>query len=302
LPVLSSGTTGLKYPLAKRPVPAAVIKDDGHSHYVAFINTDGDNLAWALGGFTTAANTWGDPARGKIPFGWSCPAEALMQVCPYAVEYLRQTAAPQDDFVPFWSGYFYLDEFGALRGGLRPLDAVLQRQRLFMRKLKLHTMMAFCANKWNGLAALRGYRHIAAMLPRLNAVFVVQYDPYAAGRSKIIWLPRKRGRPLPVLSALASIWDMPNNKYAGSPKYVAKLLNRWAHRPVKQSQDRFTWIVVHAWSRFIGPGDNGKKISVYDAAAYCAANLDKSVHVVTPVQLAILLDQAKAAPIQSQSK
>ncbi|NNM85175.1 MAG: hypothetical protein HKL96_05395 [Phycisphaerales bacterium] len=291
LPVLSSGVTGLKYPLAKRAIPAAAINDDGHSHYVAFINSDGDNLAWALGGFTTDSDVWGNPARGKIPFGWSTPLQVLLQVCPCTVDYLRSSATAQDDFTPYWTGYFYLDEFGRLRGGLKPFDGILRRQRLFMRKLKLHTMMAFCANKWNSHAALRGYRHIAAMLPKLNAVFVVQYDPYAAGRGKIIWLPRKPGGPLPVLSALASIWNMPSNKYAGSPKHVAKLLNRWAARPVKQPQDRFTWVVVHAWSRFKSPKVGGKPQQLFAAAQACIGRLGRGIKVVTPEALAILLNK-----------
>ena len=107
-----------------------------------------------------------------------------------------------------------------------------------------------------------------------------------AGRGQIIWLPRKRGRPLPVLSDLASIWNMPNNKYAGSAKYVANLLNHGAAGPVKQPQDRFTWVVVHAWSHFKLARDNSKDLSLFDAARACAAALSPKIKVVSLWQLA----------------
>ncbi|MGC8541943.1 MAG: hypothetical protein ACP5QA_15140, partial [Phycisphaerae bacterium] len=148
--------------------------------------------------------------------------------------------------------------------------------------------------KWNSPSALAAYRLAALNIPKLRALFTIQFDPYAAGRGKIIWIRRNGGPPLPVLSALASIWNMPKNVYAGSPGHVARLLNRWASKPVRNVDNRFTWVVVHAWSRFADPGSPGVKLGVYDAAAYCAGHLSSSIKVVTPEQLAKLLGQAKA--------
>ena len=82
---------------------------------------------------------------------------------------------------------------------------------------------------------------------------------------KVIWIRRENGPPLPVLSALASIWNMPKNAYAGSPDHVARMLNRWASEPVRNPGNRFTWVVVHAWSRFAKRGNPSQKLGVYDA-------------------------------------
>jgi hypothetical protein len=291
IPLLSSGHTGLHVfgNLAIQPHKTSPIRFNHDKHYVAFISSDGDNVQWALDGFIAGRHTWSDPLRGKIPFGWSLPMEDLLQVCPYELNYLRTTAKATDGFVQFGSGYFYWDHFGMARGGPEALDSLLRRASLFLNRLGLHTMISFTV-KWNSPRALAAYKRAALEIPRLQALFTIQFDPYAAGRGKIIWIHRKNGPPLPVLSAKAAIWNMPKNVYAGSPAHVARLLNRWAARPVRNADGRFTWVVVHAWSRFTEPGDNST-LGVYDAAAYCAAHLTPSIKVVTPGQLAELLEQ-----------
>ena len=296
IPLLSSGATGLHAPkgLSVRPHKALPIHSNPEKHYVAFISSDGDNLCYAMGGaFFNSQHFWNDPIRGKIPFGWSLPMEDLLQVCPYELKYLRTSAKPTDGLVQFGSGYFYWDHFGAARGGADALDPVLRRASLFLNRLGLHTMISFTVS-WNSPQALAAYRRAAVNIPNLRALFTIQFDPYAAGRGKIIWIRRENGPPLPVLSAKAAIWNMPKNIYAGSPGHVARLLNRWAAKPVRNMGNRFTWVVVHAWSRFADPGSPGVKLGVYDAAAYCAAHLSSSIKVVTPEQLAKLLGQTKA--------
>ncbi len=294
IPLLSSGGTGLHLSasIVVRPHRAPPVQFSPGKHYVTFISSDGDNVQWALSGFITGRHTWSDPLRGKIPFGWSLPLEDLLQVCPYELNFLSTTAKPTDGFLQFGSGYFYWDHFGAARGGADALAPVLRRAAVFLNRLGLHTMISFIV-KWNSPSALAAYRLAALNIPRLRALFTIQFDPYAAGRGKIIWIRRENGPPLPVLSALASIWNMPKNAYAGSPGHVARLLNRWASKPVRNPGNRFTWVVVHAWSRFAVPGHIAK-LGVYDAAAYCAAHLSSSIKVVTPEQLAKLLGQANA--------
>jgi hypothetical protein len=292
IPLLSSGSTGLQFKsLAIQPHKAPPIRFNPEKHYVAFISSDGDNVQWALDGFIAGRHTWSDPLRGKIPFGWSLPMEDLLQVCPYELNYLCTTAQANDGFVQFSSGYFYWDHFGVSRGGPDALNSVLRRASLFLNRLGLHTMISFTV-KWNSPQALAAYRRAALEIPKLRALFTIQFDPYAAGRGKIIWIHREHGPFLPVLSAKAAIWNMPKNVYAGSPGHVARLLNRWAARPVRNADDRFTWVVVHAWSRFAEPGDKAK-LGVYDAAAYCAEHLSSSIKVVTPEQLATLLRHKK---------
>ena len=39
---------------------------------VSFIGSDGDNVQWLQGNFFLGNQSyWGNPQRGKIPFGWS---------------------------------------------------------------------------------------------------------------------------------------------------------------------------------------------------------------------------------------
>ena len=293
IPLLSSGGTGLHLSasIAVRPHKAPPVQFNPGKHYVTFISSDGDNVQWALSGFITGRHTWSDPLRGKIPFGWSLPLEDLLQVCPYELNFLRTTAKPTDGFSQFGSGYFYWDHFGAARDGTDALAPVLRRAALFLNRLGLHTMISFTV-KWNSPSALAAYRLAALNIPKLRALFTIQFDPYAAGRGKVIWIRRENGPPLPVLSALASIWNMPKNAYAGSPGHVARLLDRWAIKPVRNFGNHFTWVVVHAWSRFTEPGHKAK-LGVYDAAAYCAKHLNPNIKVVTPEQLATLLEQSK---------
>ena len=294
IPLLSSGGTGLHLSAstAVRPDKALPVQFNPGKHYVTFISSDGDNVQWALDGFITGRHTWSDPLRGKIPFGWSLPMDDLLQVCPFELNFLRTTAKATDGLVQFGSGYFYWDHFGAARGGTDVLAPILRRASLLLNRLALHTMISFTV-KWNSPSALAAYRLAALNIPKLRALFTIQFNPYAAGRGKIIWIRRENGAPLPVLSALASIWNMPNNAYAGSPGHVARLLNHWASKPVRNTSNRFTWVVVHAWSRFSQPGDPGRKLGVCDAAAYCAAHLGPAIKVVTPEQLATLLAHAR---------
>ena len=56
---------------------------------------------------------------------------------------------------------------------------------------------------------------------------------------------------------------------------------------------RFTWVVVHAWSRFKSPGDKGMVASRFKAARRCAAAFSPNIKVVSPRALARLLLAAR---------
>jgi hypothetical protein len=292
LPVLSSGNTGLSYPLNTAPPSSPVIHDNGETHYVAFMNTDGDNLEWAINGYISGASMWSDPNRGSIPFGWTLPLQNLMNVNPYEVSYLRTTATANDNLVQFGNGYFYLDQFGAKAGGAALLDTILKQQRPYMAAMGIDTMIGFTVD-WESAAAQEAYRQIANDLPNLKALYVIQYDPYAAGQGKVLLIPRSSGAPLPVISALTSIWAGGNNAYQGDPAYVATQLNNWAASSTMGTKDsgQFAWVPVHEEDTFTEPGPNGTTVSVsqYDAAAYTAAELNSNIEVVTPSQLTSLM-------------
>lgn len=55
----------------------------GAKHTVAFVMSDGDNLQWILGPWTTDERWWGATERGSVPLGWTL-SPAVGHVAPYA--------------------------------------------------------------------------------------------------------------------------------------------------------------------------------------------------------------------------
>ena len=55
----------------------------GAKHTVAFVMSDGDNLQWILGPWTTDERWWGATERGSVPLGWTL-SPAIGHVAPYA--------------------------------------------------------------------------------------------------------------------------------------------------------------------------------------------------------------------------
>jgi hypothetical protein len=133
----------------------------------------------------------------------------------------------------------------------------------------------------------------AAAIPRLKGLFITQYDPYAAGEGAIRWISRPNGADMAMLTPLIALWHGPSDsKHFANIEPAARAINQWASRPVKHPEDRFTWIVVHAWSEFAYDGQTKRR---YDAAAACAGLLDKNIEVVTPTELVDRLYAAHAA-------
>ena len=114
LPVLMAGTEKLDLPKAKSFDPRTIDWNDSRSA-VAFIDTDGDNVQWLEGNFFGNDSYWGNPERGKIPFGWSCCFDQLAQLCPQAIEYALATRTTNDWFIEWGGGYYYPDRFGRER-------------------------------------------------------------------------------------------------------------------------------------------------------------------------------------------
>ncbi len=290
LPVLSSGP--LPRVFHRRSPPAG--RDHRYQynpqrHYVAFVLSDGDNLEWAMAGLVIGRSYWANPRRGDTPFGWGVPGVDLAQVDPYVLDDFFHTASGKDSFVQYANGYFYLDQFGRKRGGWFSLIPILRRTNTTLARLGLHVMTAFSVH-WANRAAREGYRLLARNMPAVRGVLAIQFAPYAAGRGKIIWVRRRHGPPLPIISAFSAIWRQPHNSpVMGSPRYVAALLNHWAAKRSVHPDRHFAWIIVHAWSRF---DMKGHKIGGYGAARACARLLNPSITVVTPSRSVDLLVRA----------
>lgn len=295
----SSGKTGLDYPFKPfAPAASSPEKDNPDTRYVSFIMSDGDNVQWLMLNFCKgpeAKQYWASPARGKIALGWTLCAADLLQLCPYTLDYLRDTAAPNDDFLLFGGGYYYPDWFGKDRGAPELLAQHARRLGKYMDKCGIHSF-AINAQDWDGPETMAAYESYAREMPALNAIFSIQYAPYTAGGGTIKWIPRKEGR-VPVISARNAIWaGRGEDPREGTPGRVAAMLNEWASKPVQTPEDRFAWVIVHCWSWFkdAAPGTPASAEEVDQAnppadaargclpATWCAARLALNIRVVTP--------------------
>jgi hypothetical protein len=300
----ASGKTGLDYPFKKfAQADTSQDRDGSDTRYVSFVMSDGDNVQWLMMNFCLgreAQQYWASPERGKIALGWTICAADLLQLCPYTLDHLRDTATHNDDFLLFGGGYYYPDWFGKDRGMPDLLAQHARRLGKYMDKCGIHSF-AINAQDWDGTEAMAAYETYVREMPATNAIFAIQYAPYTAGGGAIKWIPRQDGRRVPVISARNAIWtDRGNDPREGTPGRVAAMLNEWASRPVQAPEDRFAWVIVHAWSWFknVPPDAPATTEEVdqttppaeaargYMPAAWCASRLASNVRVVTPGMLA----------------
>ncbi|WP_376796095.1 GxGYxYP domain-containing protein [Thermogemmatispora sp.] len=84
---------------AQHPLPALEPRV-----YLALTMSDGDNLQYAQ---HRLLHLWRDPARGRLPLGWTI-APALVEAAPALAAYYLETASPQDELIAGPSGAAYI--------------------------------------------------------------------------------------------------------------------------------------------------------------------------------------------------
>jgi len=306
LPPLSAPSD---HPLDPLPKSGARLRDldwDEASRFVSFVLSDGDNVQWLMLNFCLgpqAQQYWGCPDRGKMPFGWTIPLMDLAQLCPYTLDYLRETATERDDFVLLSGGYYYPDWFGANRPGEEVLAAHAARMGKYMAAGGVRVLMVNVQD-WDSPEALRAYRCYARHIPALRGILAVQYFPYTGGGGAVQWVSDGRGQEIPVVSARFALWSHSGRPREGGPRRVAQSIREWAAAPAARPEDRFSWVVDHCWSWFrrIGPGEPIEQEEVdqnpggdtdlargYRPARWCAEALPSHVRVVTPEELLLRL-------------
>lgn len=311
LPILASGNTGMDYPFEGLPSPQYVSQPEANTQrYVSFIMSDGDNVQWLMQNFckgTEAEQYYACPQRGLIPMGWSIPPADLLQLCPYTLDYLREKATPNDDFVLQSGCYYYPDWFGRLRPERDLLARHSTRLSQYMEKTHVKTLMLNLQD-WDSDSALAAYDTYCQTIPSLEGIFTVQYYPYSGGKGEIRWA-KSGGREIPVISCRHAIWaERGSDMQEGTPSEVASWLKTWASQPITTEADQFAWVVVHCWSWFReGDSSSAEEVSQsnqpsssqikrgYLPATWCAERLGSSVTVVPPAQLVQLLREAHGA-------
>ncbi len=275
LPLLASDPVALVPQASPAPLPLDASADQPGTRYLAFIESDGDNITWTMGNFASEKNFFANPARGTLPFGWSMTVSTLGEFGSDAWNYYVHAATPNDDFVHIGlTGYGFLDD-------TPPADITRQATLLnpSLERANIHCMIAFTDKHWDSPASRNAYQNIVDHCPALHAILPLQYMPYAAGQGVLLWCHRD-GKRVPILPPRTDIWKIDDQgDFAAPPDHVATVLNRWASEPQKDFSDTYAWVIVHAWSDF------GHGVVGVSAAKACAAQLAPNIRVVKPSEL-----------------
>jgi hypothetical protein len=299
LPVLMAGTGKTASPKVKCLDPRTIDWKDQRSA-VAFVDTDGDNVQWLEGNFFGKGSYWGNPARGEIPFGWSCCFAHLAQLCPEAIEFAQATQSPNDGFIEWGGGYYYPDHFGLNRSNRWELLAQHARRTWAMMKQTNTRIVGFNFIRHDSADALKACKVFASQTDGLLAILAFQYDRYEAGAGKIFWVKDRNGIEVPVITARYSIWENENGRErSGTPAKVAREIRQTVENTPSGDLPRYDWVIAHAWSWFkksSGDDENAEDMPQENAAAqggergyapvmWCVQRLPANIRIVGPEEL-----------------
>jgi hypothetical protein len=299
LPVLMAGTEVTHSPKAQSFDPRTIDWNDRRSA-VSFISTDGDNVQWFEVNFFRNVDYWGNPDRGKIPFGWSCCFSQLSQLCPGAIDYALETRSPRDTFIEWGGGYYYPDRFGSNRPNRWELLARQAQRTWALMKINNTRMIGFNCAIYDSPDARKAYEVFARETDGLLAIFVFQYSPYEAGAGETFWVKDRNGIELPVITARYSIWENSNGrKRAGTPAKVAREIIQTVEQTPQDKPPRYDWVIAHVWSYFKeSPGNDESAENMpqedavskggvrgYSPAVWCAERLPGKIRVISPEEM-----------------
>ncbi|MGQ9732103.1 MAG: hypothetical protein ACUVX8_12620 [Candidatus Zipacnadales bacterium] len=325
LPAYSTEQAGQTIPREQLALPVhcrhslADLRWESGVHYVSFLMSDGDNVQWLMGNFAGGPEGryyYESPVRGEFPFGWTCCYLDLAQLCPYVLVDLFARATPNDDFVLYGGGYFYPDRFGTKRHrGLIPADRRLSPPKESLLRLHARRMgefmrlghlrpVALNALQWDSSEAQTAYNIFAEEIPELDGIFTVQYYPYSGGEGRILWAGRPK-RKIPVIACRLTIWAKTNRPRDTTPAGVAKWLNNMPCGGPQWTEEHFSFVMSHSWSRFRDThGDPSLTLEEQNVdqhrdspntargllpVKWCVDRLASNIRVVTPSELALLI-------------
>jgi hypothetical protein len=309
LTVLSSERPGRDVPWeslqAANRVPISDHPERG-KHYVCLTLTDGDNIQWLMGNFvggSEGGSYYGNPHRGAIPFTWGLPAEGLLELSPRTLAGVLSSATANDDFVIYnGGGYFYPDCYGADRAE-DCLTLQARRLRPVMERTGIR-ILAFNFQKWDGPAAQRACAIFARELPGLLGILAFQYYPYSAGNGAIAWVDGADGDRVPIVSCRYTVWANTGRPHDAPPGAIAARLNALPTVGERATADNFSWVLVHAWSRFRGAepqdaidqNDSRAGERGYEPARWLVQKLDPRVEAVSAERLLRLVRSGLGGP------
>jgi hypothetical protein len=296
LPLLMAGSETYPLPKIKNFDPGQINWSDKRSA-VSFIGTDGDNVQWLESNFFRHQSYWADPARGKIPYGWSSSFAHFAQLCPEAIEYALSTRTPNDSFIEWGGGYYYPDHFGSDRANRWELLAQQARRTWTFMKQTGTRIIGFNVTRYNSPETRKACQIFAGQTDGLLGILIFQYSPYEAGAGETFWVKDRNRVDLPVITARYSIWEHQNaRERSGTPAKVAREIRQTVEHA---NTPRYDWVIAHAWSYFKrapGADENAENLEQENAPAHggvrgytpvtwCAERLPANIRVVSPEEL-----------------
>ncbi|SRR5581483_2242076 len=300
LPVLMGGSDNIDPPRLKNLDPRSIDWNDSRSA-VSFVMTDGDNVQWQEGNFFSNGSYWGDPTRGKIPYGWSCCFDHLQQLCPQALEHALATRSSNDWFIEFGGGYYYPDHFAMDRSDRWDLLARHAQRTWALMKRCNTRMIGFNFANLDSPDTRKACETFARQTDALLAILAFQYYPYEGGAGRVFWVRDANNVQVPVITARYSIWEHSNNRpRAGTPARIAREIRQTVDATSSAQLPRYDWVIDHSWSWFKrspGASEDAENMSQenaasnggirgYSPAVWCADRLPSSIRVIGPEELA----------------
>lgn len=243
---------------------------DSSKHYAAIVMSDGDNIQWTQGGFSTFSEKL---LLGiDSPISWTFPT-LLAEIAPEVTSYTYNRATINDYFVSGISGvgYFHLGQYPRECLDGHTLDTALLMEKSNMSIVTIKESKPFIGfNEAKFEDELDSY----AAHPVIKGG-IIQMDPdrYEAGNGKVYFRNNK-----PFACVRLSLWH-PSNEYSGVTKsWLDEQVEKANNYPANiTSTEGYSIINVHPWS-----------ISVEDLK-YFIDNLDDDIVLVSAEELIDLM-------------
>jgi hypothetical protein len=213
--------------------------------------SDGDNMQWTMGSFIDNSNYLGNKERNDIGLSWTlCPTN-LSIISPFTWNAIAAIPQKNISYLEYGGGYQYPDLFAINRPNrTQLLREFAKRINFHLKKLGIKIFGFICIDV-SGKAAQEAFQIYAEELEDITGMMAVQYFPYELG-GEIYWKKNKKDIDIPIVTARYSIWNEVNKNRprAGTPEFVASLINRDAITANLNRQHTLSWTIVHAWSDF----------------------------------------------------
>src|SRR5690606_8719327 len=222
---------------------------DKDKKFVSYYLSDGPHAGWMMNGFVE--NYLSDPQVDAVKMSFGATLSNISMIDPLSFErILNQQPRNTTLMESFGGGYFYADDFGSSANRKDLLRQLADKVASHMRQHRVKVLEQI-AHDPTSSAAIEAYQAFVDANDQLEDVIAIQYAPYYAAKGgEIIWVENKQGYKIPVITVSHAIWNhgTQNGERHGTPTHVANQLN--------QSDDKFSAVIVHAWSKFKDTGDS----------------------------------------------